>query len=388
MGTMTAVSVKALTAPGRYGDGDGLYLDVAPGGSRTWIIRIQSVGKRRDIGLGSAKTVTLAEARSLALDVKRKVRAGIDPVAERKAARAKVTVPNFRQAALLCHSEHAPTWRNAKHAAQWLATLETYAYPALGSLPVNAIEAPAVRDVLSPIWLTVPETARRVRQRIGAVLDWAHGKGYRAAPLIVASLSKSLPRQPVKDGHHEAMPWRDVPGFIRAMHASAKGSEGVKLALEFLILTAARSGEVRGASWAEIDRDAKLWRIPADRMKAKRPHNVPLSVRALAIIDRMADLREGDATLIWPGQSGKKPMSDMTLKMALRRLGLSADPHGFRSSFRDWVSEATSYPEAVAEAALAHAKGDKTEAAYARSDLLDKRRAMMDDWAKYAHDYR
>ena len=177
------------------------------------------------------------------------------------------------------------------------------------------------------------------------------------------------------------MPWQDIPAFIKTMHASDKGSESVKLALEFLILTAARSGEVRGALWSEIDRDGKLWRIPADRMKAKRSHNVPLSDRALAILDRMSELREGDAALVWPGQSGTKPMSDMTLKMALRRLDLSADPHGFRSSFRDWVSEATTFPAAIAEAALAHAKSDKTEAAYARSDLLDKRRVMMTDWA-------
>lgn len=381
MGKMTAVSVKALTAPGRYGDGDGLYLDVAPGGARTWIVRVQSNGKRRDIGLGSFKLVGLADARTAAADIRRKVRAGIDPVQERREARLKVVAPSFRVAAKACHTEYLPTWKNDKHAWQWLASLETHAFAKLGDMPVDRIDAPAVRDVLSPIWLTTPETARRVRQRIGAVLDWAHGKGFRDAPLVVKALSKSLPRQPKADGHYEAMPWRDVSDFIRTLHASEKGSEGVKLALEFLILTAARSGEVRGARWSEIDRDAKLWRIPADRMKAKRPHNVPLSDRAMAIIDRMAELRVGKAELIWPGQSGEKPMSDMTLKMALRRLGLSADPHGFRSSFRDWVSEATTYPDAVAEAALAHAKGDKTEAAYARSDLLDKRRAMMADWA-------
>lgn len=378
---MTAVMVKALTAPGRYGDGDGLYLDVAPGGARSWVVRVQYNGKRRDIGLGSLKLIGLADARTAAVDMRRKVRAGIDPIQERREARLKVVAPLFRDAAKSCHTEYLPTWKNDKHAWQWLASLETHAFAKLGDVPVDRIDAPAVRDVLSPIWLTTPETARRVRQRIGAVLDWAHGKGFRDAPLVVKALSKSLPRQPKADGHYEAMPWRDVPGFVRTMHASEKGSEGVKLALEFLILTAARSGEVRGARWSEIDRDAKLWRIPADRMKAKRPHNVPLSDRAMAIIDRMVELRVGKAELVWPGQSGEKPMSDMTLKMALRRLGLSADPHGFRSSFRDWVSEATAYPDAVAEAALAHAKGDKTEAAYARSDLLDKRRAMMADWA-------
>ena len=381
MSTMTAVSLRALKTPGRYGDGDGLYLDIAPGGSRSWIIRVQHNGKRRDIGLGSAKLIGLAAARAAAIDVKRKLRAGLDPVGERKRERIKASLPTFEQAARLCHAEHKPTWRNAKHAAQWLATLESYAFPKIGGTLVDAVEAPAVRNVLAPIWLSIPETARRVRQRIGVVLDWAHGKGYRAAPLVVAGITKSLPRQPRTNGHHEAMPWTEVPGFIHAMHASDKGSEAVKLALEFLILTAARSGEVRGAVWAEIDRPAKLWRIPADRMKAKRNHNVPLSDRVLAILVRMAELREGDAALIFPGRDGKRPMSDMTLKMAMRRLDVSADPHGFRSSFRDWVSEATAYPEAVAEAALAHVKGDKTEAAYARSDLLEKRRAMMWDWA-------
>ena len=381
MGKLTAVAVRALTAPGRYGDGDGLYVDVAPGGARAWIVRVQANGKRRDIGLGSLKLIGLADARTAAADIRRKVRAGGDPVADRREARRMVAVPTFIEAAKACHAEYLPTWKNEKHAWQWLATLEAHAFPVLGKRTVDRIDAPDVRDVLAPTWLKTPETARRVRQRIGAVLDWAHGKGFRDAPLIVKALSASLPRQPKASRHYEAMPWHDIPAFVRTMHASDKGSEGVKLALEFLILTAARSGEVRGALWREIDREGKLWRIPADRMKAKRSHNVPLSGRALAIIDRMAEVREGDAALIWPGQDGSKPMSDMTLKMALRRLGLSADPHGFRSSFRDWVSEATAYPEAVAEAALAHAKGDKTEAAYARSDLLDKRRALMIDWS-------
>jgi len=377
MGKLTVKEVAALKAAKRHQIGDGLYLDVSAKGGRSWLVRVEPAGKRRDNGGGSARLLSLADARTAALHIKRQMLAGLDPVAERRAV--KKLVPTFKVAAVAYHAEHAPTWRNDKHAAQVLSSLESYAFPTLGDYRVDAIELPDVRGVLDPIWLAKPETARRVRQRIGAVLDWAVGQGYRAASLNVASLSKSLPRQPKTDNHFEAMPWAQVPGFIRGMHASPKGSETVKLALEFLILTAARPGEVRGALWSEID--GAVWRIPAERMKGNRPHNVPLTPRAVAILERMAELRPGDAKLIWPGQTLKKPISDMTLKAAMKRMGLTADPHGFRSSFRDWVSEATSHPESLAEAALSHAKGDKTEAAYARSDMLDKRRALMEDWA-------
>lgn len=383
MGKLTVKEVAALKSAKRHQIGDGLYLDVSAKGGRSWLVRVQHAGKRRDIGLGSERLVSLADARTAALHIKRQVMAGLDPVAERRAVKFAAVVPTFKLAAEAYHAEHAPTWRNDKHAAQVLASLQTYAFPTLGATRVDAIELPDVRGVLDPIWLAKPETARRVRQRIGAVLDWAVGKGYRAASLNVASLSKSLPRQPKTDIHFEAMAWRDVPAFIRTMHASPKGSETVKLALEFLILTAARSGEVRGALWSEIDRAESVWRIPAERMKGNRSHNVPLTPRALAILDRMAELRPGKAELIWPGQSLKKPVSDMTLTAAMRRMGLSAVPHGFRSSFRDWVSDATTHAESLAEAALAHANGNKTEAAYARSDLLEKRRAMMADWAAH-----
>jgi integrase len=294
-------------------------------------------------------------------------------------------MPTFQEAAEMVHKEHSPSWKNAKHAQQWLSSMEAYAFPHLGNLPVDQIDGPMVRDVLAEIWLTIPETARRVRQRIGTVLDFAHAKGWREFEAPLRSITRGLPKQPKVRQHFAAMPWKDVPDFITDMDSILKASETVKLAIEFLILTAARSGEVRGALWSEFDLEQKSWAIPASRMKAGRAHRIPLSDRAVDILKHMGDFRrtsEPDA-FVFEGQKPGRPLSDMTLSMPIRRAELPITIHGFRSAFRDWCAEATNTPREIAEACLAHVVKDQAEAAYARTDHFDKRRVVMKDWAAF-----
>jgi integrase len=303
---------------------------------------------------------------------------GLDPVFEKRKAAG---IPTFREASKKVVDLHRKTWRNEKHEAQWLRTLEMFAWPTLGDIRVSEITGPMVRNVLAEIWLTKPETARRVRQRIGAVLDWAYASGYRETEAPMRSISKGLPRQPKKGGSHfAAMPYREVGAFMSRLKERESFS---RLALQFTILTAARSGEVRGATWEELDLDAELWTIPADRMKAKREHVVPLSGAAARILRRCKQLRSGHEPLIFPGSRPKQPMSDMTLTKLLRDLKVPVTVHGFRSSFRDWVSEETNVQAEVAEAALAHTVPNKTEAAYRRGNLLEKRRKLMHEWGKF-----
>lgn len=378
MATLNSTQVKALREPGRYPAGEGLIVNVAAGGSRSWLLRVQHNGRRRDFGLGSLRDVTLAEARDLAREYRRKLRCGLDPAAERKAAEERV--PTFKQAALAVHCEHKPGWKNGKHGAQWLSTLESYAFPHFGELPVSDLNSGHVRDALAEIWLTKPETARRVRQRIGTVLDYAHGKRWRDHPFSMGAVNKSLPRQPRKTGRFEAMPFHEVPAFCQEL--KARESMG-RLALQALILTAARSGEIRLARWHELDLDAGIWAVPAERMKAGRAHTVPLSPEALAVFKRAAELRQGGTDLVFPGMKRDRPLSDMTLLKVLRDMGLPATVHGFRSAFRDWVAEETSFAGEVAEAALAHAIPNKVEAAYRRTDYFEKRRTLMVTWGSY-----
>jgi integrase len=382
MSTLTALGVKKA-GPGRHGDGGGLYLVVSNSGSRKWVLRIQMNGKRRDFGLGSASKVSLSEAREAAEDMRRAVNRGQDPVAEKRRARA--AMPTFREAAIMVHQEHRPSWKNPKHAQQWLSTLEAYVFPSLGDLPVNQIDGPMVRDVLVEIWLEIPETARRVRQRIGTVLDFAHAKGWRDAEAPLRSVSRGLPKQPKIKGHFAAMPWQEVPRFIANMDDTLNATEPVLLAIEFLILTAARSGEVRGAVWSEFNLEDQIWLIPAERMKGGRAHRVPLSGRTIEILGRMDSFRrtsEADE-YVFEGQKQGRPLSDMTLTMPIRRAKLPITIHGFRSAFRDWCAEATATPREVAEACLAHVVRNAVEAAYARTDHLDRRRVVMDAWAAY-----
>ena len=277
-------------------------------------------------------------------------------------------------------AEDHKTWRNAKHRAQWMSTLSTYAFPTIGDVSVSDVEGPAVRDVLVATWLIKPETARRVRQRIATVIDWAIAKGYRTTPIPMTALSKSLPKSRAKAVHHSALPYADVPQFI----ARLRERESIgRLALETAILTAARSGEVRLATWSEIDVERGLWTIPAKRMKAGVEHVVPLSSAVIKIFERAREFREVNNDFVFPGQKSGKPLSDMTLTKICRDFEVDAVPHGFRSSFRDWVSEETEFKSEVAEMALAHTIENKVEAAYRRGDLLKKRRIMMDAWSDY-----
>lgn len=375
---LTAIQIRNFKEPGRYSDGEGLILNLISPGRGSWMVRVQANGKRRDIGLGALADIGLGEAREAARKIRKDTRAGIDVLAERK--KERIVVPTFQDAAKQVHAEHKAAWKNGKHQAQWIATLETYVFPVLGDRLVAEIEGPAIRDVLSPIWLTKPETARRVRQRIGAVLDWAYAKGFRSAEAPMRSLARGLPRQPKKQGHFAALPFADIPAFLTSLRKRVTVG---RLALEFLILTAARSGEVRGCSWSEIDLKSGLWTIPGERMKAGKMHVVPLSGAALDVLERAQLVRSPVSDLVFPGQNPKRTISDMTLLKVLRDRNAGVTVHGFRSAFRDWVAEETDYPGEVAEAALAHAIPNKVEAAYRRTDFLEKRKALMADWAAF-----
>lgn len=378
MGSLTAREVRSAKA-GRHQDGEGLFLCVGATGSKSWMLRIQAKGKRRDFGLGSSRDVSLGQAREKAAAMRKVVMAGGDPVAERN--RIVETVPTFAVAARRVHEEHKPGWKNGKHQAQWLATLETYTFPAFGDLPLDKVESGHVRDALAAIWLTKPETARRVRQRIAAVLDWGHAMGFRASEAPMRSIARGLARQPRRDGHFAALPYSQLPTLVATLQ-SARCTYG-RLALEALILTAARSGEIRGATWSEIDVKARLWTVPADRMKAGKVHVVPLSRQALAVLERAQAMQAGSTDLIFPGASLKRPLSDMTLLKILRDMDIKGTVHGMRSAFRDWAADATDFPSEVAEAALAHAVKSKVEAAYKRTDFLEKRRTLMETWGAY-----
>lgn len=387
---LTVRQVETLDKPGRYAGGSGLYLQVAAGGSKSWLFRYMLDGKATAMGLGSASIVTLAEARDLAIEQKRVLQTGRDPITERKNARAAAKLEaarsiTFQKAAEQYIAAHRAGWKNAKHAAQWTSTLETYAYPVIGDLPVAAIDTGLVLQVIEPIWETKTETASRVRSRIENILSWATVRGYRGGDNPArwrGHLEKSLPaRSKVrKVKHHAALPYTEIGTFM----ASLSQREGIAArALEFAILTATRSGEVLNAQWPEFDLDRAEWTIPADRMKAGREHRVPLSDRALFILRQMGKDFGFDGC-VFPGQKPGKPLSGMAFAMILRRMGHNdITAHGFRSTFRDWAAEQTAYPREVAEMALAHTIPDRTEAAYRRGDMLEKRRRMMRDWAGF-----
>ncbi|NQW10882.1 MAG: integrase arm-type DNA-binding domain-containing protein [Alphaproteobacteria bacterium] len=376
---MPLTARKVETAgPGKYVDGRGLMLVVKDTGTRSWVLRYQHDGRRRDVGLGPWPEVTLAAAREKVIEIRRLVREGGDPVASKR--RAKAT--RFQDAAEALIASKRDGWRNPKHAAQWPSTLKTYAYPKIGNIDVQAVGVDDVLAVLKPIWSEKPETASRVRQRIEAVLDFAAAKGLRTGDNPArwrGHLDHLLPRPSKVRAveHHAAVDWREIGTFMAAL----AGRAGIAAkALAFAILTAARSGEVRGMRWSEIDIDAGIWTVPAARMKAEKEHRVPLTPQALALL---GDKGEPD-NLVFPGERKGKPLSDMSLTAVLRRMGRSETVHGFRSTFRDWAGETTSFPREVIEAALAHRLKDKAEAAYARGDLFAKRRDLMEQWTKVA----
>ena len=375
-----------------YPDGGGLYLQVTPGdrgNSKSWIFRYATAGrKERYMGLGSLDAVRLAEARERAAECRKLRERGKDPIEERDAQRAVVAAENaklmtFDQCAAGYIAAHRAGWRNTKHASQWENTLATYVSPVFGKVTVRSVDVGLVIKALEPIWSAKPETASRLRGRIEAVLDWAAARGFRDADNPArwkGRLDKLLPRPSKVRAveHHAALQYDEIGSFMLEL----RKREGIAArALEFAILTAARTGEVLGAQWPEIDLKAEVWTVPAGRMKGGRAHRIPLSEAALAVLKRMANGREGDH--VFPGDR-RAMLSNMALLMLLRRMGRGdLTAHGFRSTFRDWAAERTNFPNEVVEMALAHAVGNKVEAAYRRSDLFEKRRELMDAWAAY-----
>ena len=323
--------------------------------------------------------VTLAEAREKALARRKIAREGGDPLAERRTAKA--VVPTLAEAMERVHRDHGPSWRNEKHGKQWLASLRQYVLPELGDRRVDEIATPDILRVLSPIWLAKPVTALRILQRIGTVLDWAKASGYRSGENPVDGVKRGLPKQPERQGHHAAMPYAEVPAFIARLKTSTVGAIA-KLAFEFMVLTAGRTNEVLGARWDEVDLEARTWTVPGTRMKSGKHHRVPLSPRAVEVL-RQAKQFAGNSPYVFPGQRYGRPLADKALLNALRHMGVTATPHGFRSSFRDWAAEETSVAREAAEMALAHVVENKVEAAYRRRDLFEKRRGLMEQWAAY-----
>jgi len=383
------LAVKNLTAPGLHfvGGVAGLALQVLPGGGRSWILRVVIGDRRRDMGLGGYPSVTLAGAREAAREARDLIKRGIDPIEQAKAAKSALKasaakVWTFRAAAEAYMADNASGWSNPRHAAQWTATLKNYAYPKIGDLSVRDIEVAHVLEILRPIWTTKTETASRLRGRIEVVLDWCKARKYLDGENPArwrGHLDKLLPKpsKVAKPKHHAALPMDDMAAFMTRLR-SAEG-QGAR-ALEFAILTAARSGEVRGAKWSEIDLEKGIWTIPGERMKAGREHCVPLSRPAVDLLKGLEVMGGND--LVFPAPRGG-PLSDMTLSAVMRRMNVPAVPHGFRSTFRDWCSERTTFPHEVQEMALAHTVSDKTERAYRRGDLFEKRRKLADQWATF-----
>lgn len=385
-----ALAVSKLKGDGMYAVGGvaGLYLQIV-GGSRTWILRTTIGAKRHEIGLGAYPGVTLAVAREKAQENRDRIKAGGNPLLERRSqesarAAAVADAKSFKDCALAYMAAHEAGWKNAKHGQQWRNTLDAYAYPVMGDLLVRDVGLPQVLEVLEPIWHSKTETASRLRGRMELVLDWAAARGYREGANPArwrGHLDKLLPKpsKVASKSHHDALPLSQVSSFM----AQLRAVEGMGArALEFTILTAARSGEVRGALWSEIDMQAATWSIPAARMKGGKDHRIPLSGEAMSLLKGLP--RIGASDLVFPSpRNGKTMLSDMTLSAVLRRLKVQAVPHGFRSTFRDWAAEMTRYPGDLAEMALAHAIGSKVEAAYRRGDMFEKRRQMMEDWADF-----
>lgn len=398
--TLSAVGVARLNKAGYHADGGGLYLQISPAGTKSWIFRFKLSGRAREMGLGPLRSLGLADARAKAAVCRQQLLNGVDPIEARKLVRAEgrleaAKATTFDACAKAYIAAHKASWKNAKHISQWENTLDEYTGKVFGNLPVQEVDTALVMRVLEPMWSEKPETASRLRGRIEAVLDWATVRGLRRGenPARWRGHLKSLlpARSKVRAvKHHPALPWNEVPQFIRALRAR----DGTAArALEFLILTAVRSGEVRGAVRGEFDLKAKVWTIPAARMKMKVEHAVPLSQRAVQIVEQQ--LATSDKTHVFPGRKDA-PLSDMSVSAVIRRMNegekvvwrdpkqdAAIVPHGFRSTFRDWVATRTSYPHEVAEAALAHAIENKVVAAYRRSDLFEKRRRLMVEWGKY-----
>ena len=386
MGHLTGKLTKKLIdnlGAGRHGDGNGLYLVVDPSGARRWIVRVVVKGQknkqggplRTDFGLGGSDMVTLYQARERALEYRRMAKQGLNP-----RFNAKQEIPTFEEVAQQVHIERLPTWKNAKHGQQWINTLRDYAFPKIGRMPVDSIGQPEALMCLSPIWTEKHETARRLAQRIKTVLDVAKSKGFRSGenPITEIKDAKVLPKVTAKPKHHKAMKWQDVPAF----YSELKNRDAIAArALMFTCLTGSRTSEVLGLQWSEIDLGVRLWTCPAERMKTSEEHRVPLTGEMLAIIKPLQAMA---SEYVFEGQKRHKPLSNMSMLMLLRRMKVEGvTVHGFRSTFRDWASEVANAPREVAEMSLAHKVGSDVERAYARSDLLDRRRVLMGRWSAF-----
>lgn len=373
---LTAKFVENVSEAGKYYDQHGLFLHVRPSGAKKWLQRYTFQGRRREIGLGSAKIVSVATARRNAHQNLVLVSEGIDPIEDKQ---QDSVIPKFEVAARKVYEDNRPTWRNAKHAAQFITTLETYAFPVIGNMSVKEINSSHVLRILSPIWVTKVETAKRVRQRLSTVFKYCVAQQWRTDDPANIAIVEALPNPKRKVQHRKSISYNDVSDFIETVSKSSAGLS-TKLGLEFLILTATRSGEVRNARWDEIN--GSLWTIPAERMKAGVAHRIPLPSRCIEILAEAKSISQGSG-FIFEGTKANKPLSENTFNKLMKELGLEVHAHGFRTSFRTWTQEKTNYPREIAEAALAHSLRDKAEAAYARSDLLEKRAEMMEAWAQF-----
>lgn len=385
----SAAEVRRIKEPGRYPVGGipGLMLDVKDSGAKSWILRVTVGDKRRNIGLGGFPEVTLAQAREKARQKKDLIENGVDPIQERKErfnklVRDQAREMTFAQAARLCHERKQAEFRSAKHAHDWLNSVKRYAIPVIGGVPVKDIDLPHILKVLEPIWSTKTETATRLRQRLESILSWAAVSGYRSGDNPArwqGHLDAVLPRPTKikKTNHFKALPWQEIGSFMQELR-KRKGMAA--RCLEFTILTAARSGEARLATWDEIDLEDQLWTIPGERMKAGNEHRVPLSKDAVALLKALPRFEGSEC--VFPAAKGG-PLSDMALSMLCRKMQVDAVPHGFRSTFRDWAAESTNFPREVVEQALAHTLDSKVEAAYRRGDLFSKRRKLMEAWAGF-----
>ncbi len=379
-GKLTDKAIRAIKKPGRYGDGGGLYLLADNPTAKRWIWRGVIQSNRTDLGLGSYGRVSLSEARDIAREYVKVARAGDDP---RVILRDTGGIPNFETAARAYHEQHKERWKAPKHRQLWINTLTKYAFPTIGKRPVDKITTPEIVAVLSPIWFEKPETAKRVKQRIATVLDDAKGKGHLTSENPVTGVSASLRSDKrTRPQHFRAMDYRDLPAFIQWLRSDDTPTMS-RLALEFTILCAARTGETISANWGEIDFDKALWVVPAERMKMDREHRVPLPARCLEILETVRPITQAGGWL-FEGHHSHKPMSNMAMLALLKRHKIEVTVHGFRSTFRDWCSEQTGFPYAAVERCLAHEPGNKVEAAYARSDLLDRRREIMTAWEAFA----
>jgi integrase len=373
---LTTKFVESISVAGKYYDQHGLFLHVRQSGAKKWLQRYTINGRRREVGLGSAKIVSVANARKTAHQNLVLVSEGIDPIEDKK---QNSLIPTFEVAAREVYEANRPTWRNAKHAAQFITTLETYAFPTIGSMSVKDINSSHILSVLSPIWVKKSETAKRLRQRLSTVFKYSVAQQWRNDDPANTAIVEALPNHKKKVMHRKSLSYNDIAGFLETISGSSAGVN-TKLGLEFLILTAARSGEVRNAHWTEIE--GSLWTIPAERMKAGVAHRVPLPARCMEILEEAKKINQGSG-FIFEGTRFGKPLSENTFNKLMKELGVEVHAHGFRTSFRTWTQEKTNFPREIAEAALAHSLKDKAEAAYARSDLLEKRAAMMESWAQF-----